>query len=169
MSERGIAGLFVIPLLALVCAGALVVSSLAQNPMGDANAPPAPFNPQMGALMGMLIQPRHAKLGLAGKMENWPLAGYALRELKQGFAVTARAVPRLEGRPVADLFEAAVSHPLTLLDYAIKLRFRSQFDEAYEGLTKGCNACHAMTSHGFIVIKAPDASPFPDQEFTPKQ
>ena len=73
--------------------------------------------------MSMLIQPRHAKLGLAGKAENWPLAGYALKELKQGFAVAARAVPRWKGLPVPDLFDAAVTQPITLLDVAIKLTF----------------------------------------------
>src|SRR5438445_9986542 len=88
----------------------------AQNPMGDADAEPAPFNPQMSALMSMLIQPRHAKLGLAGQVENWPLAGYALKELRQGFLVAARAVPRWKGLPVPDLFGAAVSQPLAALD-----------------------------------------------------
>ena len=74
----------------------------AESPFGDANAEPAPFNPQMSALMNMLIQPRHAKLGLAGRAENWPLAAYALRELKQGFFVISRAVPRWKGLPVPD-------------------------------------------------------------------
>src|SRR5262249_3152704 len=64
--------------------------AVAQSPFGDPNAEPAPFNPQMAALMSMLIQPRHAKLGLAGKADNWPLAGYALKELKQGFVVVSR-------------------------------------------------------------------------------
>jgi len=141
----------------------------AQSPFGDPNAEPAPFNPQMAALMSMLIQPRHAKLGLAGKAENWPLAGYALKELRQGFVVVSRAVPRFRGLPVADLLDAAVSQPLTLLDVAVKLRFRSQFDEAYVKLTQACNACHATTDHSFVVIKAPDASPFPNQDFQPKQ
>jgi hypothetical protein len=116
----------------------------------------------------MLIQPRHTKLGLAGNAENWPLAGYMLKELRQGFAVVAKAVPRWKGLPVPDLVDAAVSQPLTLLDYAVKLKYRRQFDEAYEGLTKGCNACHATTDHAFVVIKVPDASSFPDQEFAPK-
>src|SRR6266436_7428916 len=108
--------------IALLVALGLVIShpSLAQNPMGDPNAEPAPFNPQMAALMSMLIQPRHAKLGLAGKDENWPLAAYALKELKQGFLVSARAVPRWRGLPVPDLFDAAVSQPMALLDFAIK-------------------------------------------------
>jgi len=117
----------------------------------------------------MLIQPRHTKLALAGKAENWPLAGYMLKELRQGFAVVSKAVPRFKGLPVPDLVDAAVSQPITLLDYAIKLGYQRQFDEAYENLTKGCNACHATTDHAFVVIKVPDASPFPDQEFAPKR
>jgi hypothetical protein len=62
-----------------------------------------------------MTQPRHTKLGLVGHADNWPLAGYTLKELKQGFAVVAKAVPRWKGLPVPDL-DAAVSQPLTLLD-----------------------------------------------------
>src|SRR5262252_8450712 len=146
-------------IVALAAIAAIPSDSVAESPFGDANAEPAPFNPQMSALMSMLIQPRHAKLGLAGKAENWPLAAYALKELKQGFAVVSRAVPRWKGLPVPDLADAAMTQPLTLLDFAIKLRVARQFDEAYGQLTQGCNACHATTDHAFIVIKAPDASP----------
>ena len=45
-------------------------TAFAESQFGDPNAEPAPFNPQMAALMSMLIQPRHAKLGLAGKAER---------------------------------------------------------------------------------------------------
>jgi len=155
---------------ALAIAAVLATRSVAQNPMGDADAEPAPFNPQMAALMSMLIQPRHAKLGLAGKAENWPLAGYALKELKQGFLVSARAVPRWKGLPVPDLFDAAVSQPLALLDFAIKAQEPHQFAEGYARLTTGCNACHATTDHAFVVIKAPDSGDaFPNQDFQPKR
>jgi hypothetical protein len=118
----------------------------------------------------MLILPRHAKLGLAGKAENWPLASYALKELKQGFFVAARAVPRWKGLPVPDLFDAAVSQPIALLDFAIKAQEPNQFAEGYARLTTGCNACHATTDHAFVVIKAPDsAGAFPNQDFQPKR
>jgi len=161
-----------LPLIALsglAVAAAWSARAGAESAYGDANAQPAPFNPQMAALMSMLIQPRHAKLGLAGNAENWPLAAYALKELRQGFAVAARAVPRWKGLPVPELIEAAVDQPIKLIDYAIKLQYRRQFDEAYGRLTEGCNACHATTEHPFIVIKAPDASAFPNQEFEPKR
>jgi hypothetical protein len=140
----------------------------AQSPFGDADAEPAPFNPQMAALMSMLIQPRHAKLGLAGKAENWPLAGYMLKELKQGFAVVSKAVPRWKGLPVPDLIDAAMTQQLTLIDVAIKFQYQRQFNEAYGKLTENCNACHATTDHTFVVIKVPDVSAFPNQEFEPK-
>src|SRR6202048_1327015 len=102
----------------IACASLIIVAAAsgrvsAESPFGDPNAEPAPFNPQMAALMSMLIQPRHAKLGFAGKAENWPLAGYALKELRQGFVVAARAVPRWKGLPVADLFDAAMTQPIT--------------------------------------------------------
>jgi hypothetical protein len=95
MHNRFIPVALVVACSALAVLAALSTRTAAQNPMGDANAEPAPFNPQMAAMMMMmmLIQPRHAKLGLAGKAENWPLAGYALKELKTGFLVTALEGP----------------------------------------------------------------------------
>ena len=143
--------------------------SVAQTQFGDADAQPAPFNPQMAALMSMLIQPRHAKLALAGHAENWPLASYALKELRQGFVVAARAVPRWKGLPVPDLFDAAVDQPLKLIEAAVKLQYKRQFDEAFGRLTEGCNACHATTDHAFVVIKVPSASAFPNQDFETKR
>ena len=53
--------------------------------------------------------------------------GLRLQELKQGFLVTARAIPRWKGLPVPDLFDAALSQPLALLDFAIKANEPRQF------------------------------------------
>src|SRR5437764_14280172 len=132
-----------------------------------ADAQPQPFNPQLSALMNMIIQPRHAKLGLAGKAENWALAGYMFSELKLGFGVVGRAVPRWKGLPVPDLIEAAMTQTWPVLDFAIKAGEPRQFLEAYEKLTQGCNNCHGTMEHPFVVIKAPDASAWPNQEFKP--
>jgi hypothetical protein len=151
----------------LATAGLLSVGRAADNPWGDADAKPAPFNPQLAAMMNMLIQPRHAKLGLAGKAENWALAGYMFKELKQSFMVIARAVPRWQGLPVPDLIEAAIGQNMAILDFAIKAGEPTQFAEAYGKLTTGCNNCHTTMEHSYVVIKAPDASNFPNQEFNP--
>jgi hypothetical protein len=172
MRMRIISVLLVAAMAGIAMTGVFSNHSVAQQPsaMGDPNAEPAPFNPQMSALMSMLIQPRHAKLGLAGKQENWPLAGYMLKELKQGFVVISRAVPRWKGLPVGDLFDAAVIPSITVLDFAVKANEPRQFAEAYDKLTAGCNACHATTEHPFVVIKTPDsAAAFPNQDFSPKR
>jgi hypothetical protein len=170
----------IVPLMTVTALGALValvalpLRTVAQQPSEAqepraADAEPAPFNPQMSALMSMLIQPRHAKLGIAGKMENWALAGYMFKELKQGVAVISRAVPRWKGLPVPDLFDAALSPSFAVLDFAIKAGEPNQFAQAYERLTQGCNNCHATTEHPFVVIKAPDAAAtaYPNIEFKP--
>ena len=114
MRGRVVAVMVVAAFTAFAAAAIWSGRTAAQSPFGDPNAEPAPFNPQMAALMSMLIQPRHTKLGLAGKAENWPLAGYMLKELRQGFAVVSKAVPRFKGLPVPDLVDAAVTQPITL-------------------------------------------------------
>lgn len=50
------------------------------------NTYPKPdYHPSMGDLMTMAVQPRHIKLGLAGKYQNWIYAKYELGELRNGF------------------------------------------------------------------------------------
>ncbi len=125
----------------------------------------ATFNPMMGALMHMFIQPRHAKLGLAGLAQNWPLAAYAFEELTHSLSKVAAAIPRWKGLPVEELFDAALTEPLAMLDAAIKARDPAKFADAYGRVTTGCNNCHATTDHRFVVLKAPDGSAFPNQVF----
>ena len=74
-----------------------------------------------------------------------------------------------KGLPVPDLLDASVAQPIQQIDAAIRLKYRKQFDEAFGKLTEACNNCHATTDHAFIVIKAPSASAFPNQEFEPKR
>jgi hypothetical protein len=171
----------VVPILAASVALTAVVAfaaiGLAQQPSplplppqdtNRADLAPQPFAPQMNALMNMLIQPRHAKLGLAGKAENWILAGYEFGELKAAFGVVAREVPRYKGLPVADLFEAALNQPFQVIDFAIKAGDARQFNESFGKITAGCNACHQTAGNPFVVIKVPEASNFPNQEFNPQ-
>ena len=64
--------------LALLVAVPPAGSALAQSaPMAAVSAAPAaaaPYAMTLGDMMDTLIQPRHAKLGLAGKAQNWALA-----------------------------------------------------------------------------------------------
>jgi hypothetical protein len=151
-------------LIAAVCAAQ--AQPVAPAPPPAPAAPPAAAYPMtMGDLMNTLVQPRHAKLGLAGQAHNWPLAGYALVELRQAFAGIAKAIPKFRGYPVAELADAALSQPLNSLQDAVRLQDPQKFAAGYDQLTQGCNACHATLFHSFVVIKAPDASAFPNQKF----
>jgi len=130
---------------------------------------PAAYVLTMGDMMNTLIQPRHAKLGLAGHAQNWALAGYALVEIHQSFAGIVKAQPRFRGLPVGELVDAAMSQPLDAIDAAIKQQDPKKFAAAYDQLTQGCNACHGVVDHPYVVIKAPDASAFSNQEFSPRR
>ncbi len=149
-------------LAALSLAGAASAQTVPPPPPPNA---PVPYVMGMGDLMNTLIQPRHAKLGLAGKAENWPLANYALSELRQAFAGIIKAVPKFRGMPVGDLVDLALTQPLNTVDAAIKQQDAQKFSAAYEQLNQGCNACHMELDHPYVVIKTPDASAFPNQEF----
>jgi hypothetical protein len=163
------------PAITLLAAVAVLASTSAGLSQAAPPAPPAannvpvPFQMSMGDMMNTLIQPRHAKLGLAGHEENWPLAGYAIREIQQAFTAITKSIPRWRGLPVPELVEAAVGQPIKAVITAIKQKDTQRFAEAYGQLTQGCNACHATADHQFVVIKAPDASNFPNQDFSAHQ
>jgi hypothetical protein len=157
--------------IAIIAAGGVgfwqTVQSPAQQPASPPPAPNAPITYVMGMgdLMNTLIQPRHAKLGLAGKAANWALANYALAELRQAFAGIAKAVPKFRGMPVADLFDLALTQPFNAIEAAIKQQDAQKFAAAYDQVNQGCNVCHVELDHPYVVIKTPDASAFPNQEF----
>ncbi len=140
-------------LLAFVATGAL-----AQN------APPTPKPFSFGDLMNTLVQPRHTKLALAGRAQNWVLAAYSLHQLKDALSNVAESRPRFRNQSVPELMAAMTGEPIEALDRAIKASDSRQFTEAYERLTTGCNACHTALGQP-VVIKVPDASIFPDQDF----
>jgi hypothetical protein len=154
-------------LAALAGMTTLPARTSAQEQPNPADAAPAPFAPNMGDMMSILIQPRHAKLALAGKAENWVLAGYVLKELQQGFGTIAKTIPRWKALPVSELIDAALKQPFATIDLAIKAGDTRQFAQSFDRITAGCNACHSTADQSFVVIKTPDASAFPNQEFEP--
>jgi hypothetical protein len=130
----------------------------------DTTVPPD-YHPSMGDLMTMVVQPRHIKLGLAGKQQNWVYAKYELSELRNAFARIARAIPQYQSIDTAALTTAIMQAPLNTLEQAIDANSATQFTAAYAQLTQACNACHRDRNHAAIVITVPDAAMFPDQDF----
>lgn len=129
-----------------------------------AQTPPA-YRPGLGDLMTMTVQPRHLKLGLAGQEKNWPYAAYEWHELEEALERIAKQVPKWREFDVGQLMAATVKQPLDDLEAAIKASDGARFDAAYRQLTDACNACHRSTNLGMIVIKVPNASAFPNQDF----
>jgi len=161
-----------LPLCGAIVAGLLagVGAGVAQQPAApQGGAAASPYVMTMGDMMNTLIQPRHLKLGLAGHAGNWRLAQYAAAELRQSFAGIAKAQPKFAGMPVGELVDVAIVPPLNMLDAALKQQDAAKFTAAYGQLTQGCNACHLELDHSYVVIRVPDASAFPDQEFDAKQ
>ena len=170
--SRRIGCLAVVAALSLGGAGSAGLAQTAQQ--SAETSPPAsaavvPYVLTMGDLMNTLIQPRHAKLGLAGHAENWPLAGYAIVEIRQAFAGIVKAQPKFRGMPVGELVDAALNQPMTAVETAIRQKDPQKFAAAYDQLTQGCNACHMELDHPYVVIKPPDASAFPNQDFNARR
>jgi hypothetical protein len=133
---------------------------------GTTAAPPA-YQPGLGDLMTMTVQPRHIKLALAGAQQNWAYAAYELHQLEEAFDRAAKAWPQWRSIPIAELMPSATKEPIASLARTIKEGDRDRFNAAYAHLTDACNACHQAANQGMIVIRVPDASSFPDQDFQP--
>jgi hypothetical protein len=151
--------------------GALAATTIllgAARPAFPADSPVAAFTPSFGDFMNMLIQPRHEKLGLAGAAKNWPLAAHALKDLEESFVAIGKVHPETRRLLVPDMIELNVGPALKNLEIAVKTRDAAKFEAAYGQLTAGCNACHNAARVRYIVIKAPDRSAFPNQDFSPR-
>jgi cytochrome c556 len=59
----------------------------------------------------------------------------------------------------------SLTQPLNAIEAAIKQQDAQKFSAAYDQLGQGCNACHMELDHPYVVIKTPDASAFPNQDF----
>jgi hypothetical protein len=126
------------------------------------------YYPSMGDMMTLLVQPRHIKLGLAGKAQNWEYASYELNELRNTFGRIAHTIPVYRTMDTEQMVMRTIERPLNALDHAIIAADPAKFDAAYAALTEACNGCHTAEQHPMVVIKAPERAAFPDQDFRRK-
>ena len=140
--------------LALICA-VLVGSAYASLAVAQE------YVPALGDVM-TAVQWQHIKLWFAGKLENWDLARYELRQIRAGLE---EAVTFYREIPVE--LVAATVDPIKAIDAAIDAKDGFRFAEGYNALTDACNACHVGTGRSFIVIQVPTASPLSNQSFAP--
>jgi hypothetical protein len=150
--------------------GALLANS-ADTAAQNAPASPAPtaYNPGVGELMNLIVQPRHTKLWLAGHEGNWALAEYESKELRSALMTVAKARPVFRQQSVADNVEMFLGAPFRAVDDAIRDRDAAKFTDAYATVNAGCNACHTALGQSQVVIKTPEQPMYPDQEFRPRR
>src|SRR5258708_2518755 len=143
-----------------VLLGALLAQSVdtaAQSPPAAAtSAAPAAFNPGVGELMNLIVQPRHTKLWFAGHEANWALAEYEIKELRAALANVAKSRPIFRERSVAENVEMFMGGAFRGIDDAIKARDAGKFAEAYATVNAGCNACHTALNQSQVVIRTPE-------------
>ena len=147
----------------------LALQGIAQTPPPAAPAettPPA-FRPGLGDLMTMMVQPRHIKLGIAGREKNWTYAAYELGELQEAFDRVARLRPRYRDFAVAETMQIVMKEPMASLSEAIRNTDAVRFAQAYGKLTEACNLCHQGAGREMVVIQVPQLSPYSDQDFRP--
>ena len=122
--------------------------------------------PVVADVMGQ-IQFRHIKLGYAGKVGNWALAGYETAQIRRSFDDAAKAGGEIDDQPLSQWFDKETRPALRELDTAIAQKNLGRFNAAFKDLTAACNKCHQSANLGFVKIQVPTASPFSNQSFPP--
>jgi len=181
MKNRHLVGLLAVGCLAI--AGALFgVAQSAPAPAAPGAAKTAPgtgstpadkegplqildFKPGLDDLMNMLIQPRHQKLWAAGQQHNWALAAFQLREMRNAFDRIAATIPKYSNIDLGPTFINIMDSQVRAVNGAIASQNPQQFMTAFGDLTAACNSCHEALNLGILVMKVPEVTGFPNQDF----
>lgn len=165
--------LVIMLLVGLVGTGSLLVCliatpGLAQEVRGKGQLP------RLADLMNEAMQVHHTKLWFAGHADNWVLADYEAKKIKETIEEIKESIVDIQISsaqwqrvPVGEMLRSVDSN-LDTLAQAIKAKERARFDTAYRGLTAACNTCHVRAGQPQIKIMVPlseGGSMFPDQDF----
>ena len=153
--------------LAALLAGAPAVSPA--QPAAP-RPPPKPtvyadYHPGLADMMTMAVQPRHTKLGLAIRARNWAYAAYEVGELRGSFTRIGRSITTYEGTDTVELL-TMIAKPIEALQAAVRAKDPGMADRAYAEVTETCNMCHQTQGRDYIVIRAPVAAMYSDQDFS---
>ncbi len=104
---------------------------------------------------------RMTTMYFAAKGGNWGLAGYQLKEAREIQEVGETTRPQFA--PALKAFEKAY---LDKVEATIKEKNLAKFDEAFDQMVGGCNACHAAQKMPFIKYVRPE-HPVAALKYTP--
>ena len=118
------------------------------------------YKPGFGEFMSS-IQIHHSKLWFAGKNQNWKLADFELKEIKESLdGIREYCNDRPESKSIG-----MINQPIDSIGNAIRQKDTVLFKKNFILLTNTCNKCHNVTNHAFNIIKIPDNPPFSNQVF----
>ena len=126
------------------------------------------YVPGLGDLMNASLQTHHSKLWFAGHADNWALAAYEVKEMRETTSLMENVFPMWHDLNVGEMVRV-LNSSLSELDKAIAAKDPVKFDDAYHDLSAACNACHTAANQAEIKIVDPipqGAGSFADQDFT---
>lgn len=153
----------------------IIVALIAAIPLVSCSGPQESSSHEHGGeehveLAGRMatLQQFTQKMMLAVQARNRELSRFYLHEMEETTAGIAEEVPEYEGHPIGKLTRSMLLGPVEKLHEAWPEMSWSEIDRAVDQTIRQCNACHASTEHGFVVI--PDTArtnPFL-QSFAPR-
>ena len=158
-----------------VVGGTGVLVNLNSMPVRAQEAKAKDYRPHLADLMNDAMQIHHTKLWLAGHANNWVLAEYEVKkikntieELKETIVEIQAASPQWRRVPLGEMLRRFDSN-LVSLEQAVKAKDAARFAESYRKLTMTCNACHVSAGQSQVKIIEPPTNgsgTFTDQDFT---
>lgn len=144
-----------ITILLLIAAAAIVILQAT----GDASSEDHDEEPELAAAMESMQYYTH-KLMLAIEADNSELAGFYLHELEELAEDVADDIPQYEGHQIGALVQSVLLPGIEALEDRLASGQRASIEDGLDNLIASCNACHASTAHGYIVIQRTDANPY---------
>ena len=120
----------------------------------------AAMQPGLARIMPEIGQ-RYWKLYYAAKVNNWTLAHFQLKEIRELMELGMVTRPKYE-----EHLETFVKDDLGAIEAGIKAKDFSRVEEAFHQGVRNANDYHDLNNKAFIVWKLPDYPP-PDLDLTP--
>ena len=118
------------------------------------------IKPGLGEIMAV-IQTHHAKLWFAGINENWKLADFEVKEIKE----MVDMAENIETDRPETKFISMINPSLDTIAGAIQKNNTVEFKHGFSLLTAACNNCHKDNNFEFNVITIPVNQPVTNQDF----
>ena len=118
------------------------------------------YRPGLGEIMSG-IQMHHAKLWYAGINENWALADYEIKEIKERLQTAKDIETNRTETGNIPMMDGILDSMSIIIHQKNSMAFKKHFIT----LTNTCNACHRAVNFGFNIVTLPATLPVSNQLF----